>query len=279
MSKKSSNFARFFDGKMAEWSIASVLKTEVRRRTGGSNPSLSAKKKGQFVCLSLLKQANCPFFICTGCHRQTHPTPYTIHHMTYGYIRVSSDKQTVENQRFEIQQFCKREGLHIDCWIEETVSGTRPVSKRRLGRLLRHAGKDDLIICSELSRLGRNLFMIIDILNYCLRRGCAVWTIKDGYRLSDDIQSKVLAFAFGLSAEIERNLISQRTREALARKKAEGQPIGRPKGGHNRPEAHPLYRHKDYILRALARGLSQREIARRLHCSRSTLRRYILDYT
>ena len=199
--------------------------------------------------------------------------------MRYGYIRVSSDKQTVENQRFEIEQFCKREGLSVDGWIEETVSGAKPYTKRRLGKLLRHVGRGDLIICSELSRLGRSLYMIMEILSLCMKRGCKVWTIKDGYRLGDDIQSKVLAFAFGLSAEIERNLISQRTREALARLKAEGKPIGRPKGSRNRPEAHPLYRHKDYILRALARGLSQREIARRLHCSRSTLRRYILDYT
>ena len=77
--------------------------------------------------------------------------------------------------------------------------------------------KDDIIICSELSRLGRNLFMIMEILNICMTKECRVWTIKDNYRLGEDIQSKVLAFAFGLSAEIERNLISQRTKEALAR--------------------------------------------------------------
>ena len=82
--------------------------------------------------------------------------------MVYGYIRVSSDKQTVENQRFEIEQFCRREGLTIDGWIEETVSGTKPYSKRQLGKLLRHVGKGDLILCSELSRLGRSLYMIME---------------------------------------------------------------------------------------------------------------------
>ena len=198
--------------------------------------------------------------------------------MRYGYIRVSSDKQTVENQRFEIEQFCKREGLRVDGWIEETVSGTKPFSKRRLGRLLRHVGKGDLIICSELSRLGRNLLMIMEILSLCMKRGCRVWTIKDGYRLGDDIQSKVLAFAFGLSAEIERNLISQRTHEAMARLKAEGKPVGRPKGRKTSKEAHSLYRHDGAIRRALAQGISQRKIARRFHCSRNTLKRYILDY-
>ena len=124
--------------------------------------------------------------------------------MNYGYIRVSSDKQTVENQRFEIQKFCQREGLTIDGWIEETVSGTKSYDKRELGALLANISKVDLIVCSELSRLGRNLFMIMEILNQCMDKECRVWTIKDSYRLGDDIQSKVLAFAFGLSAEIER---------------------------------------------------------------------------
>lgn len=142
--------------------------------------------------------------------------------MIYGYIRVSSDKQTVENQRFEINNFCKQNNLSIDGWIEETISGTKAYNKRELGKLLKRVNKDDLIMCAELSRLGRNLFMIMEILNICMTKECRVWTIKDNYRLGDDIQSKVLAFAFGLSAEIERNLISQRTKEALARKKAEG---------------------------------------------------------
>lgn len=150
--------------------------------------------------------------------------------MIYGYIRVSSDKQTVENQRYEIIRFCKKQNMNIDGWIEETISGTRKYDKRALGKLLRRVKTGDMIICSELSRLGRNLFMIMDILYICMNKGCRVWTIKDNYRLGDDIQSKVLAFAFGLSAEIERNLISSRTKEALARKKAEGVSLGRPKG-------------------------------------------------
>lgn len=154
--------------------------------------------------------------------------------MIYGYIRVSSDKQTVENQRFEINNFCSREAMSIDGWIEETISGTKSYSKRELGKLLNRVQKDDLIICAELSRLGRNLFMIMEILNICMTKECRVWTIKDNYRLGEDIQSKVLAFAFGLSAEIERNLISQRTKEALARKKAEGMVLGRPKGSKNK---------------------------------------------
>ena len=88
--------------------------------------------------------------------------------MIYGYIRVSSDKQTVENQRFEINNFCERNKLVIDGWIEETISGTKSYNKRELGKLLKRVQKDDLIICAELSRLGRNLFMIMEILNICI---------------------------------------------------------------------------------------------------------------
>lgn len=150
--------------------------------------------------------------------------------MIYGYIRVSTDRQTVENQRFEINQFCEKNTMVVDKWIEETISGTKTIQERKLGKLLKRMKKEDILICSELSRLGRNLLMIMGILNECMNRDIQVWTIKDNYRLGSDINSKVLAFAFGLSAEIERNLISQRTKEALARKKAEGVILGRPKG-------------------------------------------------
>lgn len=195
--------------------------------------------------------------------------------MTYGYIRVSSDKQTVENQKFEINNFCNRQNLNIDGWIEETVSGTKAYNKRALGKLLNKVKKDDLILCSELSRLGRNLFMIMEILSLCMKKDCKVWTIKDGYRLGDDLQSKVLAFAFGLSAEIERNLISQRTKEALARKRAEGVILGRPKGRKTSPEKHKLYGKENFIKEALSLGMSQRKLAKVLKVDRNTLGRFI----
>ena len=195
--------------------------------------------------------------------------------MIYGYIRVSSDKQTVENQRFEITNFCQKQSLVIDDWIEETISGTKTYSKRQLGGLLKKVGQDDIIICSELSRLGRNLFMIMEILNICMTKGCRVWTIKDNYRLGDDIQSKVLAFAFGLSAEIERNLISQRTKEALARKKAEGVVLGRPKGRKSSPDKYKLSGKEVLISELLKNGTSQRKIAKLCKVDRNTLSRFI----
>ena len=195
--------------------------------------------------------------------------------MIYGYIRVSSDKQTVENQRFEINHFCERQNLSIDDWIEETISGTKNYTKRQLGNLLKKVNKDDIIICSELSRLGRNLFMIMEILNICMTKECRVWTIKDNYRLGDDIQSKVLAFAFGLSAEIERNLISQRTKEALARKKAEGIVLGRPKGRKSSPDKYKLSGKEVLISELLKNGTSFRKIAKICKVDRNTLARFI----
>ena len=161
--------------------------------------------------------------------------------------------------------------------MEETISGTKSYDKRQLGRLLNKVRKDDLIICAELSRLGRNLFMIMEILNICMTKECRVWTIKDNYRLGDDIQSKVLAFAFGLSAEIERNLISQRTKEALARKKAEGVVLGRPKGRKNSPDKYKLSGKETLIKELLSVKVSKRKIARICKVDRNTLARFIKE--
>jgi DNA invertase Pin-like site-specific DNA recombinase len=195
--------------------------------------------------------------------------------MTYGYIRVSSDKQTVENQRFEINNFCKKQEIKIDGWIEETISGTKNYDKRKLGDLLNQVQKDDLIICAELSRLGRNLFMIMEILHICMNKECKVWTIKDNYRLGDDIQSKVLAFAFGLSAEIERNLISQRTKEALALRKAQGIKLGRKEGTRNFALNQLCEDNKELILPQLNNGVSIPKIAQKIGIAKGTLYRYL----
>ena len=194
--------------------------------------------------------------------------------MIYGYIRVSTDKQTVENQRFEILGFAKRNSLVLDSWIEETVSGTIRPENRALGKLLDSIQKDDLIICSELSRLGRSLFMIMSILNKLMEKGARIWTIKDGYRLGDDIQSKVLAFAFGLSAEIERNLISQRTKEALERKKAEGQKLGRPKGSTT--ETSKLDGAEIGATIMIMQGISVNQMAKLYGVHRNTVKKFIV---
>ena len=154
--------------------------------------------------------------------------------MVYAYVRVSTDKQSTETQRFEIKKFSKTKKIHIDRWIDETISGMKGIQNRRLGKVLRQARKGDVLITSELSRLGRNLMQVMSFLHQCMEQDITVYTIKEGYELGNNLNSKILAFAFSLSAEIERNLISQRTKEALARKKAEGSQLGRPQGGRCR---------------------------------------------
>ena len=154
--------------------------------------------------------------------------------MNYAYIRVSTDRQTLENQRFELKNFAKSKNFAIDEWTEEVISGTKKIDERQLGALLEKMKKGDVLVVAEISRLGRNLMQIMSILNSCMERDVQVFTAKENYELGNNINSKVLAFAFGLSAEIERNLISQRTKEALARKKAEGVILGRPKGSRAR---------------------------------------------
>jgi DNA invertase Pin-like site-specific DNA recombinase len=192
--------------------------------------------------------------------------------MVYGYIRVSTDRQTVENQRFEVAKFCERNGMAVGKWIDETISGTREVDKRKLGELLGNLQKGDILLCSELSRLGRNLLMIMSVLNVCMEREAQVWTIKDNYRLGEDISSKVLAFAFGLSAEIERALLSQRTKEALARKKAEGVHVGRPLG--RKPNKIKLTGKTAEIRKLLEQKIPKVRIAKKLGVSLSTVKRF-----
>jgi DNA invertase Pin-like site-specific DNA recombinase len=194
--------------------------------------------------------------------------------MIYGYVRVSTDQQTMANQHYEIERFCKRNKFHIGEWIEETISGTKRLDKRKLGALLQEIKPDDLIICSELSRLGRNLLMIMTIIAHCQEIGAKIWTIKDNFRLDDGIQSKVLAFAFGLAAEIERNLISQRTKEALALRKAEGMILGRHPGKAVKVK---LSGHEAEIKKMLQDGKNNVEIGKCFGVHRQTVRIFVKE--
>jgi DNA invertase Pin-like site-specific DNA recombinase len=189
--------------------------------------------------------------------------------MIYGYIRVSTDKQTVENQRFEISKYAKKRQIKIDKWVEETISGTISPEKRNLGKLLTQAKKGDIIICSELSRLGRNMFMIMSILNKLMEQSIMVCTVKEGYKLGDDLSSKVLAFAFSISAEIERALLSQRTTEALRRKKAEGIKLGRPLG--RKSSKYKLSDYQEQIIEMLDAGIPKTHICKHYGVSSATL--------
>ena len=195
--------------------------------------------------------------------------------MHYACIRVSTEVQSYEGQRFEIENWSRRNGISIDRWVQEKVSGTRCLEKRTLGKLLKKMRKGDVLVCTELSRLGRNMMMVMGILNTCSQRGIQIRSIKDNFELSDSLNSKIIAFAFSLAAEIERNLISQRTREALAAKRSAGVRLGRPAGR----SVQRLCFEENYenIRAGPAEGRTIRELARGPKMHPNTLSRYLKE--
>lgn len=190
-----------------------------------------------------------------------------------GYIRVSSSKQTCEHQKYEIEQFAKQNKLKIDKWVEETISSRKALNKRKLGELLDVLKSGDILISCEISRLGRSLLEVMRILETCLNKDCKVWTIKENYRLGNDIQSKVLAFAFGLAAEIERKLISDRTKSSLANIKASGKKLGRPFAAQSKKLK--LSKNTKRIKDLLEKGISKSQIAKIMVVDRMTVSRFI----
>ena len=197
--------------------------------------------------------------------------------MIYAYLRVSTDDQTCQNQRLGVESLAKKLGLTIDKYIvDDGISGTCDPKKRNLGRLLRSMRPGDILLCSEISRLGRKLLMVMEILNTLMQKECTLYTVKDNFTLGDNIQSKVLAFAFSLVAELERDLIAMRTREALARLKASGVKLGRPVGA--KTQNHKLDQYRDKIAKWYKHGWSKAKIARKCHCVDKTLRKYMIRY-
>jgi len=195
--------------------------------------------------------------------------------MNYGYIRISTDKQTTENQHYEILKFAQTKQIEVEEWIEETISSTKKLEVRKFGNLLHRMKKGDVLIVSELSRMGRNLMQIMKILHDCMEKDVMVYTVKENYELGNNINSKVLAFAFGLSAEIERNLISQRTKEALARRKAEGKILGRPKG--SKSQMRKLSGKEEDIKSFMDKKISYSAIGRILGVHRLTVSSFVKE--
>ena len=194
---------------------------------------------------------------------------------TFAYIRVSTEMQSFASQQYEIETYCRKNNIVIEEWVNESVSGTVAIEKRELGILLKRMEKGDVLICTELSRLGRNMLMVMGVLNKCSEKGIAIHSIKDHFDLTDSINSKIIAFAFALAAEIERNLISQRTKEALAVKKMEGVRLGRPPGSSQKKVAFC----KEYrnIQRMKVEGMSLTSIAKTYGIHRNTLKKYLDD--
>lgn len=194
--------------------------------------------------------------------------------MVYAYLRVSTGKQDGDNQRVGVDALAQRLNLTIDEYIDDTgVSGTKEPEKRELGKLFDKLQSGDVLLAGEISRLGRSLFMVMRILEHCMKNGIRVYTAKDGYELGDNIQSKVLAFAFGLAAEIERDMISRRTKEALAKKKADGVVLGRPVG--SKSGRVKCTGHAAEIRDALEAGTPKTRIAKRIGVNRNTLDTYL----
>ncbi|MEY8590360.1 recombinase family protein [Butyricimonas hominis] len=187
--------------------------------------------------------------------------------MIIGYLRVSTGKQHIENQKEEIQKFAARRNLKIDKWVTEVVSGKKNEHDRKLGKLLKSLRKGDVLIVTELSRLSRTLLNIMSILHRCLEKEIIIYSTKDGYAFDNSINSKVLAFAFALVAEIEHNLISMRTKEALAHRKSEGVRLGRPLGAIKQQV---ILENKEEIHRLLKSGVSVSAVCRMYNVSRET---------
>lgn len=195
--------------------------------------------------------------------------------MIIAYLRVSTNKQHISNQKEEIDRYAASHGMCIDLWVKEIVSGKKSKDLRKLGRTLRKMKRGDIMIVSEVSRLSRNLTEIMTIVGGCLEKGVSVYSIKENYKFDDSINSKVLCFAFGLVAEIERNLISQRTKEALAQRKADGVKLGRREGYS--PKMRLLESNSSEIVRMKKGGISNAKIAAKMGVSLETLRRFMLN--
>ena len=196
--------------------------------------------------------------------------------MIIGYLRVSTGKQHLANQQDEIRRFAESRKLVVDHWVTEVVSGKKSERDRKLGGLLRRLKKNDTLIVTEISRLSRTLTDIMAIMGKCLERGINLYTTKEGYSFDNTINSKVLCFAFGLVAEIERNLISMRTREALALRRAEGMVLGRRYGSYTKLNV--LIENRQTVIAMLDRGKSIGDICRHFGLSRDTFAKFRVKY-
>ena len=192
--------------------------------------------------------------------------------MIVAYLRVSTGHQVLDNQSNEISKYADAKGIIIDKWVTEVVSGKRKGSERKLGAAIKKMKEGDMLIVTEISRLSRTLMDIMSIMGTLLQKGVNLYSIKDGYSFDNSINSKVLIFAFGLVAEIERNLISLRTKEALELRKLQGVKLGRPKNTLRKMNI--LIDNISCIVKALERGEPKAKICRRYRISFSTFARF-----
>lgn len=192
--------------------------------------------------------------------------------MVVAYLRVSTGHQVLDNQRNEIEKYVKHNGIRVDKWATEVVSGTKRGRDRKIGALVRQLDRGDTLIVTEVSRLSRTLMDIMSIVGDLLQKGVVLYSVKDGYTFDDTINSKVLLFAFGLVAEIERNLISLRTKEALDLRRRQGVKLGRKTGSYRKMNI--LMENQERIKASLDGGSSIASICRRYRVSYTTFQRF-----
>lgn len=190
---------------------------------------------------------------------------------TYAYLRVSTADQDIEKNKYDILQLANQKGLGQVEWVEETNSGRISWHKRKIAHVLEQAQRGDNLVVSELSRLGRSMLECMEILSIASDKGVHIYAVKGNWQLDDSIQSKIVAMAFSMAAEIERDLISQRTKEALAAKKKAGIKLGRPTG----PGKSKLDQYRPEIEALLANGTSQKFIAQRFGTTEANLSRWM----
>ncbi len=190
---------------------------------------------------------------------------------TIAYLRVSTTDQDLEKNKFDILHLANDKGLGQVEWVEETISGRVSWHKRKIAQVLEELQNGDTLIVSELSRLGRSMLECMEILSIAFQKGIYLYAVKGNWRLDNSIQSKIVAMAFSMAAEIERDLISQRTKEALAARKLAGIKLGRPQGiGISK-----LDRFRPEIEALLKNGSTQRFIASRYETTPANLNRWL----
>jgi len=194
----------------------------------------------------------------------------------YGYIRVSTEKQDYDNQKFGILEYANKNDIHDIEFIEEKISSRKKLEDREIWNLVNDKlNERDILITSELSRFGRSISEVMYLFRLMTEKKIKAHVIKNNIRLNEDenkITNQVLIFAFGLAAEIERDLISSRTKEALAMRKAAGMTLGRKKGQQVKSK---LDEHKDEIIDLLKKGVNVTSISKIFECGRTTMNHYI----
>ena len=186
---------------------------------------------------------------------------------TVGYIRVSTEDQCTEKNKADILMFAHKNGLGAVNFVEEKVSGKKSWKERKICSVISSMGEKDNLIVPELSRLGRSMLEIMEILSIAKQKNINIYSVKGNWRLDESIQSKIIAMAFSMAAEIERDLISSRTKEALRDIKAKGVKLGRPKG----PGKSKLDQYHDEIMAFVATGSTQVWLSNKYNVSKSTM--------